>query len=348
MDLAQKRKGLYRGALIAVSIFALVAFGMIGCFKYFEDYFDSHGRIALFAEAALIEQNKASLSTIRKRNFKVTIADEPTAKLVVPFQAQAQASNISICEEFTQNKLIVTLKKGVTYIEEGTVLTSDSIWMEAVGVYRTDEDVVIEVYCHDICGYQVVYENDRLTISFLPLTEQYDKFVVAYTPWSNRNIIHRNEWNQAIQKLQEEYSVKIFSSVAMQEKYEAQDVIEFANRIHADMVIGMELVNSNESGVITVCNPEYFIPVFGNVELATLLEKEFTKVTGLPEIGVKTLGEEQEWLLFSRVPAALTQFYVSHGPQNVEQNYSLNQKMLKALESIIGQVTERQKEDEIR
>lgn len=348
MDFVQRRNGLYRGAVLATGVFALVAFGLIGCFKHYEDYFDSHGRIAVVAEAALVEQNNASLSAIRKRNFRVNIVDEPTAKLVVPFQTQTQMSNIVVCEEFTQNKLVVTLKEGTSYIEEGAVLTSDSTWMEAVGVYRRDEDIVIEVYCHDVCGYEMLYENSMLTISFLPLREQYDKFIVVYTPWSNRNNIHRNEWNQAIQKIQEEHSVKVFSSIAMQEEYAAEEIMEFANRIHADMVIGMELVNSNDPRVVTVCNPQYFIPYFGNVELAALLEHEFTQITSLPGMGVKALEEEQRWLALSGVPTALTRFYVSLEQKNVEQNYNLNQRMIEALSNIIGQVTERQNEDENR
>lgn len=348
MDLVQKRDRLYRGTVIAVGAFALIACGMMGCFKCYEDYFDSHGRIAVVAEAALVEQKNASLSMIRKRNFRVTIVDEPEAKLIVPFKSQTQKSNIMVCEEFTQNKLVITLKGGTSYIEEGAVLTSDSRWMEAVGVYRQDDDIVIEVYCHDVCGYQTVYENGMLTLSFFPLREQYNDFVVVYTPWSNRNNIHRNEWNEAIQKLQEEYSVKIFSTIAMQEEYTEQEVMEFANRVHANMVIGMELVDSQDTQVVTVCNPEYFIPVFGNVELAALLEQEFAQKTGLPATGVQVIQEAQDWMKQSGVPTALTQFWVSLDQKNVEQNYNLNQKMMEALDSIIGQVTERHKENENR
>lgn len=340
MDLVQKRDGLYRGTMIAAVVFALAACGLIGCFKYYEDYFDSHGRIAVVAEAALVEQKNAALSTIRKRNFRVSIVDEPGARLVIPLQVQTQKSNITVCEEFTQNKLVVTLKGGTSYIEEGAVLISDSTWMEAVGVYRQDDDIVIEVYCHDIYDHQTIYENGTLTLSFLPIREQYRNLVVVYTPWSNRNNIHRNEWNQAIQKLQEEYSVKIFSTIAMQEEYTAQEVMEFANRVHANMVIGMELVDSGDAQVVTVCNPDYFIPVFGNVELAVLQEQEFAQKTGLAVMGIKPSEEEQSWIKQSGVPTALTQFYVSLDQKSVEQNYNLNQKMMEALDGIISQITE--------
>lgn len=340
MDFVQKRDRLYRGTVIATVLFTLIACGLMVCFKYYEDYFDSHGRIAVVAEAALVEQKNAALSSVRKRNFRVTIVDEPGAKLVIPLLMQTQKGNITVCEEFTQKKLVITLKDGTSYMEEGAVLTSDSAWMEAVGVYRHDDDIVIEVYCHDTCGYQTTYENGMLTLSFLPLREQYENLIVVYTPWSNRNNIHRNEWNQTIQKLQEDYQVKIFSTIAMQEEYTTEAVIEFANHIHANMVIGMELVDSDAAEVVTVCNPEYFIPEFGNVELAALQEQEYAQKTGLAAAGLMMCGEAQEWMKQSKMPTALTQFYFSLDQKHVEQTYNLNQNMMEALESVVEQISD--------
>lgn len=340
MDFVQKRDRLYRGTMIATVLFTTVACGLLVCFKRFEDYFDSHGRIAVVAEAALVEQRNATISSIRKRNFPVTVVDEPGAKLEIPFLVQTQKSNITVCEEFTQNKLVITLKDGSSYMEEGAVLTSDSAWMEAVGVYRHDDDIVIEVYCHDICAYQTVYENGVLSLSFLPIREQYENLIVVYTPWSNRNNIHMNEWNQTIQKLQDNHKVKIFSTIAMQEEYTAESVIEFANRVHADMVIGMELVDSERAEVITVCNPEYFIPEFGNIELAALQENEYAQKTGLMVSGVKACEETHHWIKQSRVPTALTQFYFSLNQKNVEQTYTLNRKMMEALGSIVKRIAD--------
>lgn len=340
MELVQKRDRLYRGTVIATVLFTLAACGLLFCFKYYEEYFDSHGRIAVVAEAALVEQKKATLSPIRKRNFPVTIVDEPGAKLVIPFQVQTQKSNITVCEEFTQRKLVITLKNGTSYMQEGAVLTSDSAWMEAVGVYRHDDDIVIEIYCHDTCGYQTIYENGMLTLSFLPLREQYENLIVVYTPWSNRNNIHINEWNQTIQKLQDDYKVKIFSTIAMQEEYTAEAVIEFANRVHANMVIGMELVDSETAQVVTTCNPEYFIPEFGNVELAALQEQEYAQKTGLTAAGIKNCEDTQDWIKASGVPTALTQFYFSLDQKHVEQTYNLNQKMMEALANIVKQIAD--------
>lgn len=340
MNVMDKRDRLYRGTLVATAVFVLAACALIIGFKRNEEYFDSHGRIAVVAEAALIGQDNTVTSADRKKNFPVNVTDEPGAKLVVPFLAQVHKDKVSISEEFAHNKLVITLEEGTSYIEEGAVLTSDSAWMEAVGVYEYDGDIVIEVYWQEPCGYQPIYENESLTLSFLPIREQYDRAAVVYTPWENRSSLLINEWSQTIQKLQETYRIKIFSTISMKEEYSSADVINFANRVHADMVIGMELVEGETENVVTVCNPAYFIPKFGNTELAAVMEQEYAQKTGLTAAGFKECEEQQKWMQKSAVPTALTQLSVPVSRQTAEQTYTLNQKMMEALGSLIKQISE--------
>ena len=163
MDIVYKRDRFYRGTLIATVLFTLMACGLMIWFKTKEAYFDSHGRIAVVAEAALAGQDNFSASNIYKNNFSVQIVDEPESKLKVPLLTQVSGDKITISEEFTQNKLVITLKDGASYMEEGETLMSDSSWMEAVGVYQHEGDIVIEVYCQNPCAYQYTCDNKTVT-----------------------------------------------------------------------------------------------------------------------------------------------------------------------------------------
>ena len=340
MDIVYKRDRFYRGTLIATVLFTLMACGLMIWFKTKEAYFDSHGRIAVVAEAALAGQDNFSASNIYKKNFSVQIVDEPESKLKVPLLTQVSGDKITISEEFTQNKLVITLKDGASYMEEGETLMSDSSWMEAVGVYQHEGDIVIEVYCQNPCAYQYTCDNKTVTLSFLPIREQYDKVVVVYTPWENRSSLLTNEWNQAIQKLEEAYHIKIYSTIFVKEEYTDEDMINFANHVHADMVIGMELVEAETKNAVTICNAAYFIPEFGNVELAAIQEQEYAEKTQLEASGFQKCEDKQSWLTKSAVPAALTQLRIPLNQQSAEQTYALNQKMMEALGSIVKQVAE--------
>lgn len=336
MDTIYKRDRLYRGTFIATVIFVLLACGLMTWFKSAEAYFDSHGKIA--AEAALAGQS--DMITSYKKNFSVQVIDQPEAKLVVPLLAQISKDKITISEEFTQNKLVITLKDGTSYMEEGATLTSDSVWMEAVGVYKHEGDIVIEVYCQKPCAYLYSYENKVVTLSFYPIREQYDKVIVMYIPWENRSNFFTKEWNLAIQKLEEAYHMKIFSTICMKEKYSGEDVINFANLVHADMVMGLELVEADINDAVTVCNAAYFIPEFGNVELAAIQEQEYTMKMQLEASGFLECEDKQSWLTKSSVPTALTQLRVPWIQQSVEQTYAWNQEMMEAFESIVKLVAE--------
>lgn len=339
MDITDKRNSLYRGALLAAVIFALVSCVLMISLKSHEGYFDSHGRIAVRAKTAFNDQNEAAQNDVLKKNFPVHIADKPGAKLVIPFLTQAHKDKITVSEEFIQNKLVITLEDGASYIKEGTTLTSDSAWTEAVGVYQKDGDLVLEVYYKEPCGYQTTYENKTLTLSFFPLREQYDKVVVLYTPWENRNNLLLNEWKQTTRKLEQDYGIKIYSAISVKEQYSGDEAADFANRVHADMMIGMELVSAVTDGVVTVCNPAYFIPDFGNVELAALMEQEYAEKTGLAAAGFRDC-EEQAWIKKSGVPTALTQLCIPQERQTAEETYTLNYHMLEAFGSVVKQTAE--------
>ena len=325
--------------MCATIVFVIISCVLMICFKCFEDYFDSHGRLALAAEAALAKQDSMLKEDVKKKNFPVTIVDEPKSQLQVPFSTQVTKELISITEEFAQNKIVITLKEGTSYMKEGIALTCDSMWTEAIGVYKSDTNVVVEVYCNEACGYEVLYEKTGITLSFLPIEEQYSTILVLYTPWENREKLLQNEWQQTIQKLENTYSLKIYSALAMQEEYQPTDVIRFANEVRADAVIGMEFVDAGETCVRTICNPKYYIPQFGNVELATILEQEFAKKTGFEAEGVRAC-EDEDWIKQSKVPFAVTQILLPIDGQSIEEAYTLNQSMQEAVQTIVKEVTQ--------
>lgn len=71
----------------------------------------------------------------------------------------------------------------------------------------------------------------------------------------------------------------------------AEQRVALANEVKADMYIAISVDKREEEevyGVSTIYNDQYFIPGFGSVELADLLEKELAS-----EIKTKALGLEK-------------------------------------------------------
>ena len=84
--------------------------------------------------------------------------------------------------------------------------------------------------------------------------------------------------------------------------------MRLANETRADMYIRIALNTSEDSavyGTTAVYNGDYFIPGFGNLELADCLEKEVTSSIRGKTLGLAEMGEDDDILSGITVPAAI-------------------------------------------
>lgn len=87
----------------------------------------------------------------------------------------------------------------------------------------------------------------------------------------------------------------------------AEDRVELAAATKADMLIRIEVSgdeNSKLYGTSAVYNSQYFIPGFGNVELADLLEQEVVTSISGKACGLVESSEEDQVVNSATVPAA--------------------------------------------
>ncbi len=188
---AEKRNRLYGSAVRAAAVFAVAGAALMAAFKLNEDFFDASSRIGLLMESVNAAEANQSYPKI---NVRVQFQDINESKLVIPLAVPVADEDIAVREEFTQNKLIITLEGVSETIEDGIRLTSDSQIMDAVGVYRQNLDVVVEVYCRDMYSYAIENSGEALTVSFLPLRNDCDLVAVVYVPYEDRNRFALSEW----------------------------------------------------------------------------------------------------------------------------------------------------------
>lgn len=340
-DTLQIRNKLYRVTLICTVCFAVLSCVLMIGFKRNEAFFDTHGHISILAENELEAAIQDSSHTgYNKRNVPVTFVDSQENKLVIPLTEQLEMSRITVREEFTQDKIVITLKEAKNCIAQNAEVISDSHMMDAVGIYRQKDDIVIEVYCKDAYAYEVNNQPDCLTLSFIPVREKYEKIAVVFIPYEDRTRLISMDWQTEMTKYAEENSLKLYLSATMQEEYTQAAVAAFANQIHADMLIGMVVQQSTEgNGVEAVCNTDYFIPDFGNTELASLMGKAFSEHTGVEFAGYRTHQEKDVLLANAKVPTALAVIHIQTAQENtLELDYNLNHGMMSAVSEIIEQL----------
>ena len=220
--IAGKRDRLYRSMQIVSIVFAVVSIAVMAGFKLNEGFFDASSRIGILMES-VNAQESALLAP--KVNVRTIYRDEQKSRLVIPLQEPIAAEDISIREEFIQNKYVITLSGYSENVPNRMELVSDSTIMDAVGVYRQNEDVVVEVYCRDLYDYDLTMGNGSLTVDFKEIGDSYAASAVIWFPYDDRNRLALPEWRQSIDRFAEDNRIKLYLASDMQEEYSQEEVI---------------------------------------------------------------------------------------------------------------------------
>lgn len=293
---------LYKGTVFFTVIFALLACMLMAGYKVNEEYWNTKAYGFEAKEAAGQEKANAALSQDTKK-LPVSIVDKAEGKVSIPFAGELEEGKLRIYEEFTKNKLVLVLTGASLETDTGKALTSDSRFINNVAVYAREDDIIIELCANDTYVYQLENTGESLVVSFDAWRAVYDKAAVIYVPFGSKVLTADAE--KEVKELCEKNQIKLFTTSAMQESYTQEEVISFANSIRADMVLGVyDEAEYAAQGVITVYNELYFIPDFGSIELAVIMEDELTKSIGQASAGFKAAGEKELLIKKAAVPAA--------------------------------------------
>ncbi|MBD5548407.1 MAG: N-acetylmuramoyl-L-alanine amidase [Lachnospiraceae bacterium] len=240
-----------------------------------------------------------------------------TSYLRVPLPKECRAEDI-IIENHYMNQELCILINGVepVFFEENLISVNRE--MIRKGTCEEIEDgMKLRFRLTGIFEYRTILENNDLYVSFLRPKEMYDKIVVIDPACGGSNSgyavdgLNEKEINLLIaQKLKEKLDktdIKAYYTRMDDVNPTEEERVGLANGTRADMYIRIQADADEDSaiyGTTAVYNGDYFIPGFGSVELADLLEREVvTSIKG------KALGlceaEAQEYALRNvTIPAA--------------------------------------------
>lgn len=339
--LSGKRDQIYRCVMTAAVFFAAVSVIVMFAFKQHEGFFDASSRIGILMESVNAQETRTSAS---KLNVRTTFRDENSKRLVLPLKEPIAGSDINIREEFTQNKYVITLRGYSKYMPNSVELVSDSSIMDAVGVYRQQADVVVEVYCVDRYDYELVADDTALTVKFQETGEQYAASAVVWLPYEDRNRLALPELRKRLEKAAADHQIRLYLAPDMQETYTQADVIRFANEMHADLVLGVQIEKTQEPQAFMtgLCNTVYFIPDYNSASLSVVMAETFAEITAIQMKGFEEAGSSDVLVSEATVPSALIKISLTQKEmESVECEYQLNEKVVSALEKTIDEVVKR-------
>lgn len=241
-----------------------------------------------------------------------------TSYLRVPLPEGCKAEDIAIENYYMDQELWILIDGAESDFYAKNSISGNQE-MVRQGIYEEDEDgTKLRFKLTGIFEYRTILENNELYISFLNPREVYEKIVVIDPACGGFNTgyiegeLKEKEINLKVaEKLKEKLDqtdIKVYYTRMDDVNPSQESRMRLANETRADMYIRIALSTSEDSGVYgttAVYNSDYFIPGFGNLELADCLEKEVTSSIKGKTLGLAEMGEGDDILSGITVPATI-------------------------------------------
>lgn len=261
-------------------------------------------------------------------------ASSDSEYLWVPIPDGISSSGITIENHYMDKQLWVCIAGGdAAYYNDNYI--SGNLDGVSYGQAVADTDrTVLKFDMDQVYEYNTIYEDGVLYIGKLRPREVYDRIVII-DPAGAVPIEYANADSLSAARICQDISSKLLTALeskgirvyvtSLDERVAAnEDSLSLLTEVRPDMYIRIETSYDEDSkvyGTETIYNGTYFIPGFGSVELADLLEANVTTAIGGKAMGLAEAGDDDEIIRKATVPAATIKvgYYT-----NTQENILLN------------------------
>ncbi len=241
------------------------------------------------------ENSNSFLAYEEERPLTITTDNTIKQRLCIPLKNGWKVEKISVENRYIDKELWIYIgENDLTFYADNPITGDVSSLLD--GTYQVqDEGIVLRLSWDNIWEYQSIVEENCLYIEYLPPKEVYEHIVVIDPGCGGADVgiktsgLTEKELNLQIaqlvkQKLDKE-SIKVYYTRKDDVEVPDEKRVELTNALSADMYIGIHASedkgNAEMYGTTCIYNANYFIPEFGNVELAdSLLKEVVTSVSG--------------------------------------------------------------------
>ncbi len=305
------RDKLLKQTAIWVFLFTVVA-------MTFMVYYISTKPVVIIEDEKVGQENNESAKKAEQQEVAVLLEAGSKGQIFVPLKKDIKNTQIEIREDNYRGELLILLPQDKN--EEGfrgTVLADPSI-VEKVSWSIIEGKCCLRVQMTDFYEYKQEFEKGKLTVSLQKTTDLYDHVIVinpGHGGSSYGNVVGsylEKDITMAIAQkavacLEKEH-IKAYLTRNEGEDPTDSERADFVEHMNADLAIEIHAVadadNPKIFGTRAVYNSMFFIPGFGNLQIADLLEREVvTKIHG-KAIGLAASKSVYPFLENLKIPAA--------------------------------------------
>lgn len=315
------RQELMRKTTICCICFFVIAMGII-------IYLSVH-KVVTIEGVAQDEVEGETMASGKSHALTFEEGEADSSYLRIPLPEGCKAGDISIENHYMDQELWIYVPGGNENFYRENALSGDHQMIEQGSFDLAQGGIALNLQLTGIYECRTILENENLYVSFLTPREVYDRIVVIDPAYGGReegtvrNGLKEKDVTLAVAKALKEKldteDIKVYYT-RMDNIYEEEtDRAMLGNGTKADMYIRIETADSDSSedyGIRTLYNGTYFIPGFGNIELADTLEKEVTVAVSGKAQGLQEETESSSVLYQLTIPAATVQVgYLSNAQE---------------------------------
>lgn len=257
------------------------------------------------------------------------VEKEKSTGLEIPLKPGVKAENVTIENHYMDREVWIYIEGGGEDFYEGERLTGKTSCIKAASYDNVNGSVLLKLALDGIYECRNILEENKLYIEFAAPREIYDKIIVIDPACGGGNsgiagdtLLEKDITLDIARRLKarlDETDIKVYYT-RMEDKNPApSERIGLANQVKADMFICIALSgdrgDEKQYGTEAVYNENFFIPGFGSLELADLLEREVVTAVSGRGNGLTAAGEKDEVVDLAEIPAAIIQIGYLTNPQ---------------------------------
>lgn len=268
-----------------------------------------------------VQEEGAPTVPTKGNEIVINRGGQNTNYFCIPMPESVKAEEVVLENHYMDKELWVSISTEQTKDYEAFYRTG-SVYGNcenvADGRFEAEEDrVCLRFSLNGVYEYRSIFEDHTLYVEFVPSKEVYEKIIVIDPAYGGEEhgvavdgILSKKitlDVAKALKTMFDESDIKVYYTRMDDSNPAAADRVELAAATRADMLIRIEVSgdeNSKLYGTSAVYNSKFFIPGFGNVELADLLEREVVTSISGKACGLIESSAEDQVVNSTTVPAA--------------------------------------------
>lgn len=267
--------------------------------------------------------------TDKEQMLRFQTGGEKTNYLCIPLPKGMKAEAVSIENHYMEKQLLISIQ-GVTQEFYETEGVFGNISKVSAGFFEWEDGIArLKFDLKDIYECKSILDKDHIYIELVAPKEIYDKIIVidpghggGDTGLKTGSLIEKEITLDIAKRVREQLEgtdIKVYYTRMEDVSVSPESRIGIANAANADMFISIHLntdsLDTKVYGTETLYNGEFFIPGFGSLELADILEREVVTAISGKGNGLFEAEEKETAVWEATVPAALIRVGYATNPQ---------------------------------